>query len=125
MMEKDSIPAEPVEQEASSPAEQVTALFGEVRSLAAAEIEYAKARLSYSGGVMRKAGLLALLSLLALSGAAMALILGLLLIVSSYFGPIVATLAVVTTFTVATWALGISARNTARNLKFDEDESDA
>jgi len=124
-MEKDSIPAEPVEQEASSPAEQVTALFGEVRSLAAAEIEYAKARLSYSGGVMRKAGLLALLSLLALSGAAMALILGLLLIVSSYFGPIVATLAVVTTFTVATWALGISARNTARNLKFDEDESDA
>ena len=123
-MEKDSIPAEPVEQEASSPAEQVTALFGEVRSLAAAEIEYAKARLSYSGGVMRKAGLLALLSLLALSGAAMALILGLLLIVSSYFGPIVATLAVVTTFTVATWALGISARNTARNLKFDEDESD-
>ncbi|MBK7162609.1 MAG: hypothetical protein IPH79_08990 [Sphingomonadales bacterium] len=125
MMEKDSIPAEPVEQEASSPAEQVTALFGEVRSLAAAEIEYAKARLSYSGGVMRKAGLLALLSLLALSGAAMALILGLLLIVSSYFGPIVATLAVVTTFTVATWALGISARNTARNLKFDEDERDA
>ena len=124
-MEKDSIPAEPVEQEASSPAEQVTALFGEVRSLAAAEIEYDKARLSYSGGVMRKAGLLALLSLLALSGAAMALILGLLLIVSSYFGPIVATLAVVTTFTVATWALGISARNTARNLKFDEDESDA
>ena len=124
-MEKDSIPAEPVEQEASSPAEQVTALFGEVRSLAAAEIEYAKARLSYSGGVMRKAGLLALLSLLALSGAAMALILGLLLIVSSYFGPIVATLAVVTTFTVATWALGVSARNTARNLKFDEDESDA
>ncbi len=124
-MEKDSIPAEPVEQEASSPAEQVTALFGEVRSLAAAEIEYAKARLSYSGGVMRKAGLLALLSLLALSGAAMALILGLLLIVSSYFGPIVATLAVVTTFTVATWALGISARNTARNLKFDEDASDA
>ncbi len=124
-MEKDSIPAETVEQEASSPAEQVTALFGEVRSLAAAEIEYAKARLSYSGGVMRKAGLLALLSLLALSGAAMALILGLLLIVSSYFGPIVATLAVVTTFTVATWALGVSARNTARNLKFDEDESDA
>ena len=124
-MEKDSIPAEPVEQEASSPAEQVTALFGEVRSLAAAEIEYAKARLSYSGGVMRKAGLLALLSLLALSGAAMAFILGLLLILSSYFGPIVATLAVVTTFTVATWALGISARNTARNLKFDEDESDA
>ncbi len=124
-MEKDSIPAEPVEQEASSPAEQVTALFGEVRSLAAAEIEYAKARLSYSGGVMRKAGLLALLSLLALSGAAMAFILGLLLILSSYFGPIVATLAVVTTFTVATWALGVSARNTARNLKFDEDESDA
>ena len=124
-MEKDSIPAEPVEQEASSPAEQVTALFGEVRSLAAAEIEYAKARLSYSGGVMRKAGLLALLSLLALSGAAMAFILGLLLILSSYFGPIVATLAVVTTFTVATWALGVSARNTARNLKFDEDASDA
>lgn len=124
-MEKNSIPAEPVEQEAPSPAEQVTALFGEVRNLAAAEIDYAKARLSYSGGVMRKAGLLALLSLLALSGAAMALILGLLLILASYIGPILATLAVVTTFTVATWALGVSARNTARNLKFDEDESDA
>ncbi len=124
-MEKDSIPAEPLEQEAPSPAEQVTALFVEVRNLAAAEVEYAKARLSYSGGVLRKAGLLALLSLLALSGAAMALILGLLLIIASFFGPIIATLVVVTTFAVATWALGIAARNTSRNLKFDEDKSDA
>ena len=124
-MEKDCVPAEPVEQKAPSPAEQVTALFGEVRTLAAAEMDYAKARLSYSGGVVRKAGLLALLSLLALSGAAIALILGLLLILSSHFGPAFATLAVVTTFALATWALGISARNTARNLTFDEDEGDA
>ncbi|RDV06807.1 hypothetical protein DXH95_05240 [Sphingorhabdus pulchriflava] len=125
MMEKDSIPADPREQEAPSPAEQVTALFGEVRSLAAAEMDYAKARLSYSGGVLRKAGLLALLSLLALSGAATALILGLLLILASYFGPIIATLVVVITFAIATWALGIAARNTSRNLKFEEDENDA
>ena len=123
-MEKDSIPAEPVEQEAPSPTKQVAALFGEVRSLAAAEIDYAKARLSYSGGVMRKAGLLALLSLLALSGTAMALILGLLLILTSYIGPILATITVVVAFAIATWALGVAARNTARNLKFDEDESD-
>jgi Putative Actinobacterial Holin-X, holin superfamily III len=124
MMEKDSIPAEPVEEAAPSPADQVIALFGEVRNLAAAEMDYAKARLSYSGGVLRKAGLLAFLSLLALSGAAMALILGLLLIIASYFGPIVATLVVVITFAIATWVLAMAARNTSRNLKFDEDEKD-
>jgi hypothetical protein len=118
MMEPERIPAD--EDTPPSPVDQIGALIGEVRSLAEAEIDYAKARLSYSGGVVRKAGLFALFAILAISGAAIALILGLLLALAAYIGPIIATLIIVAAFALAAYVFAIFARKTARNLKFDE-----
>jgi hypothetical protein len=122
MMTKDSIPPAADADEAPSPREQISGLVNDVRTLAEAEWQYARARLSYSGGVVRKAGVYALLAILALSAAAIALVLGLLLIMASYFGPWIATIAVVFLFSLAAYLFAINARNTARNLSFGEDD---
>lgn len=121
-MEQNSSPAEDTRPEAPSPAEQVRALVADVRALAEAEIDYAKARLSYSGGILRKAGIWAFMAIFFLSGAIIALILGLLLILTVYLGPWVATAAVVIGFALAAWGAALAARRTANNLKFDESD---
>ena len=123
-MENDSIPPIVINDESPSPREQIAGLVSDVQSLAQAEWDYAKARLSYSGGVARKAGLYALLAIVALSSAGVALILGTLLIVASYFGPWVATVSVVIMSGLAAFLFAIGARNTARNLSFKEDDDD-
>lgn len=119
-MEHNSSPPEDIERASPSPAEQVRTLVSDVRALAEAEISYAKARLSYSGGILRKAGIWAFLAIFFLSGAIIALILGLLLILSLYLGPWIATATVVAGFTGAAWGAALVARRTATNLKFDE-----
>ena len=123
-MDKDSIP--PIDEETANPSPrvQVAALYRDVQSLAVAEWDYAKARLSYSGGVARKAGTYALLAVLALASASISLILGILLILSMYFGPWVATGAVVIVSILAALGLALAARNTARNLAFPGDDRD-
>ena len=123
-MDKNSIPPIVHDDEAPSPREQIAALVSDVQSLAQTEWDYAKARLSYSGGVARKAGLYAFLAIVALSSAGVALILGVLLIVASYFGPWVATVSVVIMSGLAAFLFAIIARNTARNLSFTEDDGD-
>jgi hypothetical protein len=79
-MDENTSPADLDDNDAAplSPAEQVRTLVADVRALAEAEIDYAKARLSYSGGIIRKAGIWAFLAIFFLSGAIIALILGLL-----------------------------------------------
>ena len=121
-MENDSIPPIVENDDAPSPRDQIAGLVSDVQSLAQAEWDYAKARLSYSGSVVRKAGIFALLAVVALSSAGMALILGILLIVDSYYGPWIATASVVITSCIAAFLFAISARNTARNLSFTEDD---
>ena len=123
-MDKDSIPPIVQNGEAPSPREQIAGLVSDVQSLAQAEWDYAKARLSYSGSIARKAGLYALLAIVALSSAGVALILGILLIVASYYGPWIATASVVIVSVVLAFLFAISARNTARNLSFTEDDGD-
>lgn len=124
MMDKDSIPPDSDIDDIPSPRAQIAGLVSDVRGLAEAEWQYARARLSYSGGVMRKAGILALLAILSLSTAAVALVLGILLIIASYFGPWVATISVVLVFSLAAYLFAIGARKTARNLSFAESEQD-
>ena len=122
-MENDTSPAGGTQTEPPSPAEQVRTLVADVRALAEAEIDYAKARLNYSGGIIRKAGIWALLAIFFLSGAIIAMILGLLLIADHYFGPWLATAIVVISFVLAAWGAGLAARRTANNLKFDDSET--
>ena len=121
-MDNDTSPASDTEVAPPSPTEQVRTVVADVRALAEAEIEYAKARLSYSGGIIRKAGILAFLAIFFLSGAIVALILGLLLILNHYVGPWWATAIVVVGFALAAWGAGSAARRTANNLKFDESD---
>jgi Flp pilus assembly protein TadB len=124
MMDKNCIPPIVHDDEAPSPRVQIAALVSDVQSLAQAEWDYAKARLSYSGGVARKAGTYALLAVLALASAGIGLILGLLLILSMYFGPWIATGVVVILFILAAIIFALAARNTARNLSFNGGEHD-
>ncbi len=123
-MEKDIHPAEDQATDPPSPAEQVRGLVEDVRLLAQAEIEYAKARLSYSGGIIRRAGLWAFIALFSLSGAIIALILGLLLILTSYVGPWAATAIVTIAFAFVAWGAALIARRTANNLKFGDGDQD-
>ncbi len=122
-MNDDSIPPISVgRDDAPSPRAQIAGLVGDVRALAVSEWDYAKARLNYSGGVVRKAGIYALLALLSISAAAIALILGILLIIANYWGPWMATIIVVLVFSIAAYIFALSARKTARNLSFSEDD---
>ena len=122
-MEKNLPPADVTASEPASPLAQVRDLIDEVRGLAEAEVAYAKARISYSGGILRKAGLFALLAFLCFSAAIVALVLGLLLIAASFWGPLVATLIIVSLLVVATVGSALYARKTARKLKFEEGDS--
>jgi Flp pilus assembly protein TadB len=122
MMDKDSISPTTESEEAPSPRAQIAGLVSDVRMLAEAEWNYARARLSYSGNIVRMAGIYALFAILSLSAAAIGLVVGLLLITASYFGPWVATLIVVLVFGLAAWILALRARKTARALNFDESD---
>ncbi len=102
-----------------SPVDQVRRLARDVRALAFAELDYAKARLSYSGRIVRNAGLWALFAILCLTGSLIALILGLLLIIASYTGPLIATAIVVLTFLIAAAVAALRARSVARHLRLD------
>jgi len=115
----------PAEGDVQSPVAQVRALVDEVKALADAEIAYAKARIGYSGGIIRKAGQWALVSILLLAATAIALVLGILLIIAHYWGPVVATLTVVLFFAATAVLAAIYARNIARRLSFAEDMRDA
>ncbi|MFZ1366573.1 phage holin family protein [Sphingorhabdus sp.] len=124
-MENNIAPSPLKDDEPPRPAEQLRGLLGDVKALAGAEIDYAKARLGYSGGILRKAGILAVISLVLMSSALIALILGLLLITITFVGPIAATALVVGISALGAILFGLAARNTARNLTFKEPLDDA
>jgi hypothetical protein len=124
MMTQHSIPPDEDTIAQPTPRVQIAGLVSDVRLLAESEWEYAKARLHYSGGIIRKAGIYVILAVLALSAAAIALILGVLLIIASYWGLWVATISVVLMFSIAAYLFAVTARKTARNLSFNEDNGD-
>jgi CHASE2 domain-containing sensor protein len=122
MMDKDSISPVVENDKSPSPRDQIAGLVSDVQSLARAEWDYTKARLSYSGGIARKAGLYALLAVLAVTAAAIALVLGTLLILTAYWGPLAATAIVVVIFSFLALLCAVMARKTARNLSFTEND---
>jgi hypothetical protein len=126
MMSKDDIPPDSMIEtelaEAASPRAQLTGLVDDVRSLARAEWDYIVARLSYSGGVAKRAGVYALLALMLLGGASVALILGTMLIIAHHLGPLAATIITVLVFTVLALLFALRARSIASELSFDGDD---
>jgi Flp pilus assembly protein TadB len=100
--------------------DQLTMLIQSGRKLIDAEIEYLRGRMVYSGQIVKQAGLLGALSLFSIFGAVIALILGLLLIVTSYLGPVIGTIAITLAFAALALLFALLARRSARKLAMPE-----
>lgn len=109
--------------EAKTLTSQVTGLIEDVRILAHAEVEYYRAKLSVNMAATKR--LLALFGIAVIFGvtAIVALVLGLLLILSDYLGPLAAT-GIVTgaALLVATILMSMAIKR-ARKLPLDENDA--
>ena len=100
---------------------QVTDLVDDARKLAEAEIEYYKTKLSVNLAATKTVLILFSLSVVVGITAVVALILGILLILSAYLGPIAATgILTGSALLIATVMMNIAIRR-ARRLPLDED----
>jgi hypothetical protein len=108
----------------SNAAGQLSAFVGDVVHMAQAEIAYYRTRFSYSQSVAKRIGLYAIVAVATFFAATTALILGLLLILASYFGPIIATVIVTLSFLGVAVCCGVLARKSAQKLSFREEDHD-
>jgi uncharacterized protein YacL len=97
---------------------QLKELWTDAQEIASAEIEYYKARLSYSKDVAKKTGLYIALAAFTFFGAIVALILGLLLTLSAFLNPIIATIVVTSFFVFCAIFFALLARGNSRKLSF-------
>lgn len=111
------------EAEPKSLKSQVTGLIEDVRILAHAEVEYYRAKLSVNMAATKRVVVLAGVAIISGTTAIIALILGLLLILSDYLGPIAAT-AIVTgaALLVAAITMGMAIKR-AKRLPLDENDA--
>ena len=102
---------------------QVTDLIEDVRILARAEVEYYRVKLSVNMAATKRLLALAGIAIICATMAVIALILGLLLILSDYFGPVAAT-GIVTgsTLLVAVITMGMAIKR-AKRLPLDENDA--
>jgi uncharacterized membrane protein YqjE len=109
--------------EAQSLTSQVTGLIEDVRILARAEVEYYRAKLSVNMAATKRVVALAGIAILFGSMAIIALILGILLVLSDYFGPLAST-GIVTgsALLVATITMSMAIKR-ARKLPLDENDA--
>ncbi len=110
-----------------SPTEQVTLVLDDVRALVRAEMEYFRSRIDYSRHVMKWSFRFGAISAFAFSGAAIALVMGLVLTLSPHIGPGWATLVVTFGFVIVGSIFGAQARKWVRKVYFpeiDENEDD-
>jgi hypothetical protein len=111
--------------EAPSAIEQVGALYKSARELVEIELDFYRARLSYSQKMLKRAGLFGVLALSFLLTACVAFVLGMLLIIASHLGPEAATLCVTITFIGLAILFALLARSHARKLGFPELSGDS
>ena len=102
---------------------QVTDLIEDVRILARAEVEYYRVKLSVNMAATKRLLALAGIAIICATMTVIALILGLLLILSDYFGPVAAT-GIVTgsTLLVAVITMGMAIKR-AKRLPLDENDA--
>ncbi len=120
---QDTAAAAAEEPEAKTLTSQVTDLIEDVRLLAHAEVEYYRVKLSVNMAATKRILTLFGIALVCGSMAVITLILGLLLILSSYLGPVAAT-AIVTgaALLVATLLMSMAIRR-AKKLPLDENDA--
>lgn len=103
---------------------QVAHLVGDVRQMLDAEMRYYRTRFEYTRGVVTRAAGFGVVALGALLGAAIALVVGILLILSSALGPGAATAITVVTFGLIGAFCGYKARNWVQKVHFPEIQKD-
>ncbi|NJM49657.1 MAG: phage holin family protein [Sphingomonadales bacterium] len=118
-----------IDEQANSPdnptiKQDMKQLASEMRDFAQAEIAYYQARFAYSKAVAKRSAVYFSISIIAFFGAAIAFILGLLLILAHYFGPVFATLIVTGASISIALISAFLGRNNARNFKFPEIEDE-
>jgi hypothetical protein len=103
---------------------QIAQLAGDVRQMLDAEMRYYRTRLEYTRGVVTRAAGFGVVALVALLGAAIALVVGILLILSIALGPISATIITVISFSVIAAFCAYKARNWVQKVNFPEIQKD-
>ena len=103
-----------------SATEQVSVLLDDIRALVNAELLHYRSRLDYTRHVMRWAFRYGAITAFAFSGAAIALVMGLVLTLSPQIGPLFATLVVTLGFTIIGAIFGVQARKWWRKVYFPE-----
>jgi hypothetical protein len=111
----------PVSAEPSA-SEQVSLVLEDVRALVRAELRYYQSRVDYSRHVMKWSFGFGAIAALAFSGAAIALVVGLVLTLAPHIGPGWATLAVTLGFIMVGAIAGVQARKWVRKVSFPEIE---
>lgn len=105
-----------------SPTEQVSLMLEDVRALVRAELRYFQSRLDYSRHVMRMSFRFGAVAAFAFSGAAIALVIGLVMTLAPLIGPGWATLLVTVGFIIIGAIAGYQARKWVRKVYFPEIE---
>lgn len=100
--------------------DDIEQLAGDFRKFLSAEVQYYQARLKYSKSLAKWTGVYLAIASCMLLGAVIATILGLLLIISSFIGPLWATLIVSITFGCGGLWFARLAHQTTRKFKFTE-----
>lgn len=105
-----------------SPTEQVSLVLEDVRALVKAELHYFQSRLDYSRHVIRMSFRFGAIAAFAFSGAAIALVIGMVMTLAPHIGPGWATLAVTVGFIIIGAIAGYQARKWVRKVYFPEIE---
>ena len=100
--------------------EQVSLAIEDLRKLVRSEIRYHRSRLDYTRHVFRWAFRYGAVAAFSFSGAAIALVIGLVLTLSPLIGPLGATLLVTFTFAIIGAIFGLRARKWMRKVYFPE-----
>lgn len=107
-------PAEP------TASEQVSMVIEDLRALIQAEMRYHRSRLDYTRHVFRWSFRYGVVAAFALSGASIALVIGLVLTLAPLIGPLGATLVVTLSFSIIGAIFGLQARKWMRKVYFPE-----
>ena len=109
---------EPIAEPTAS--EQVSMVIEDLRAMIQAEMRYHRARLDYTRHVFRWSFRYGIVAAFALSGASIALVIGLVLTLSPLIGPMGATLVVTISFAIIGAIFGLQARKWMRKVYFPE-----
>ena len=103
-----------------TPSEQMSVVIEDLRAMIQAEMRYHRSRLDYTRHVFRWSFRYGMIAAFALSGASIALVIGLVLTLSPLIGPLGATLVVTLSFAIIGAIFGLQARKWMRKVYFPE-----